>query len=206
VIESLLNELEGLHGAVLLVAMFLLAAGEALFVLDLIVPGEVAMVVGGAVIEGQRGPVAAGMVAAAAGAIVGDSLSFWLGRVLGTRAIAPGTFMQRHFGESIERAQGYFDHRGGPVVSVARFIGALRAVVPFVAATAGMSYRRFLLWDVPAAIVWGCLMVGLGAAYGDDIARTLDRFDWWITLGILAVLLVWLGVRYQRARRARSDA
>jgi membrane protein DedA with SNARE-associated domain len=201
VITWLLDELESLDTVVVLVAMFFLAAGEAAFLLDLIVPGEVAMVVGGAVLEQKNGPIVAGMFMAAAGAVAGDSFSFWLGRVLGTKAVAPGRFMHRHFGDSIERARRYFEHRGGPVVSIARFIGALRAAVPFVAATSGMQYGRFLLWDVPAAIAWACLMVGLGAAFGDDIAATIDRLDWWVTLIVAGALVVWFVVHRVRARR-----
>ena len=175
--------------------MLVLAAGEAALFLDLLVPGEVAMVVGGAVLAGEDGDagrsawIVAGMAAAAIGAVLGDSLSYWLGRTVGTRIIERWDFLQRHLGPQLERARDYFGRGGGPVIAVARFVGPLRAVVPFVAGSSGMDFRRFLQWDVPAAIAWGALMVGLGAAFGEAIARTIDRLDWWLTI-IIVVLIV----------------
>ena len=202
--SSLLERLQDLDVVILLGAMLLLSAGEAALFLDLLVPGEVAMIVGGAVLADQNGPVVAGMACAAVGAVIGDSLSFLLGATVGTRLVERWDFLRRHLGPQIERARKYFERGGGPIVAVARFVGALRAVVPFVAASNGMPYRRFLLWDVPAAIVWGTLMVGLGAAYGDDIARTIDRLDWWMTLAILVAIAGWLLYRRIRNRRTGS--
>jgi membrane protein DedA with SNARE-associated domain len=161
------------------------------------------MVIGGSVLAEQDGPVIAGMAVAAAGALVGDSFSFFLGATVGTRIVDEWSFLQRRFGSSIERAQRYFERRGGPLVFAARFVGALRAVVPFVAASSGMSYRRFLAWDAPAALIWGPLTVGLGAAFGDDIALTIDRLDWWVTVAIAAALAGWLLYRWVKHRRAK---
>jgi membrane-associated protein len=211
VTSTILDWLQELHPAVLLVIMVVLAAGEAALFLDLLVPGEVAMVVGGAVLanddpSGRIGWVIAGMAAAAIGAVLGDSLSYWLGRTIGTRLIRRWDFLKRHLGPGIERAQHYFERGGGPVVAVARFVGPLRAVVPFVAGSSGMDYRRFLQWDVPAAIVWGTLMVGLGAAFGEAIARTIDRLDWWFTIVIVVVIVGYFVFRTIWKRTHREAA
>ena len=153
--SQILDRLQELHPAVLLVVMLVLAAGEAALFLDLLVPGEVAMVVGGAVLAGEDGDagrsawIVGGMAAAAVGAVLGDSLSYWLGRTVGTRIIERWDFLQRHLGPQLERARDYFGRGGGPVIAVARFVGPLRAVVPFVAGSSGMDFRRFLQWDVP---------------------------------------------------------
>jgi membrane-associated protein len=205
-VTSLLDRLSELDGIVLLATMLLFAMGEATFVLDLIVPGEVAMVLGGAVLAEQDTPIVAGMAAAAIGAILGDSLSFLAGATLGTRLVERWSYLQRHAGPSIERAREYFGRRGGIVIVVGRFVGALRAVVPFVAATSGMSYKRFLWFDVPAAIAWGCLTVGLGAAFGRPIARAIDRLDWWTTIALAALIAGWLLFRWWKARRTSRHA
>ncbi len=92
------------------------------------------------------------------------------------------------------------------MVAVARFVGPLRAVVPFVAGSSGMDFRRFLQWDVPAAIAWGALMVGLGAAFGEAIARTIDRLDWWLTIIIVVVIVGYFVFRAIWKRTHREAA
>ena len=125
-VTSLLDRLSELDGIVLLATMLLFAMGEATFVLDLIVPGEVAMVLGGAVLAEQDTPIVAGMAAAAIGAILGDSLSFLAGgdaRDSPGRALVVPAASRRSLDR---RAREYFGRRGGIVIVVGRFVGAFR--------------------------------------------------------------------------------
>jgi hypothetical protein len=47
-------------------------------------------------------------------------------------------------------------------------------------------------------------MVSLGAAFGDDIAETIDRLDWWVTLAIVAAIAGWFVDSWIRARCANA--
>ena len=136
------------------------------------------MVVGGAVLAGEDGDAGGAHGSSPAwrpprsARCSGTRSSYWLGRTIGTRLIERWDFLQTASRPGDSSAPSdYFERGGGPVVAVARFVGPLRAVVPFVAGSSGMDFRRFLQWDVPAAIAWGALMVGLGAAFGEAIAR-----------------------------------
>lgn len=204
-LHSVVDRLGDLDLWLFLLAVFVLSAAESAIMLDLLVPGEVAMVVAGTVAAGG-GPVAATMACAAVGAVVGDSVSFLLGATLGTRAVQRWAWTRRRFGPPVERAERYFARRGGVVVFVARWVGALRAVVPFVAGTGRMRYRRFLAWDVPAAITWGATVVGLGAAFGDDVVDVIEELDWWATVAVAGAAAGWLATRMVRSRRARAAA
>lgn len=53
-----------------------------------------------------------------------------------------------------ERAASYFERHGSATVLVGRWIGVLRAVVPFAAETAEMPFNRFLKWNALALITW----------------------------------------------------
>jgi len=112
---------------------------------------------------------------AALGAVAGDSVSFWLGRRFGTDVIDRWRWVKRRWAPSLRRAQHHFERRGGLSVAVARWVGALRAVVPVVAGTAGMPYRTLLVWDAPSALGWSAVVATLGFALGDDIASVVDR-------------------------------
>lgn len=205
-LDSVIDRLGELDLWLLLLAVFLLSAGESAIMLDLVVPGEVAMVVAGTVVADSGGPVVAAMACAAAGAIVGDSISYALGATVGTRAVDRWSWARRRLGPSVGRARRYFEHRGGVVVFVGRWVGALRAVVPFVAGAGRMGYRRFLAWDVPAAITWGVTIVGLGAAFGDDVVDVIEELDWWATIVVVLLVVAWLGFRLARRRAERGPA
>ncbi len=83
---------------------------------------------------------------------------------------------------------------------MARWIGALRAVVPIVAGTAGLAVHRFLAWDVPSAILWATAVATAGYVWGDDIARFVDQ----IGLAISVVAVVVIGALIWRARTRRQ--
>lgn len=203
-LDSVVDRLGELDLWLLLVAVFLLSAGESAIMLDLLVPGEVAMVVAGIVVADSRGSVVAAMACAAAGAIVGDSISYGLGATAGTHAVDRWSWARRRLGPSVGRARRYFEDRGGVVVFVGRWVGALRAVAPFVAGAGRMGYRRFHAWDVPAAITWGVTIVRLGAAFGDAMVDVIERFDWWATLAAVSLIVAWLGFRLARHRAGRG--
>jgi membrane protein DedA with SNARE-associated domain len=200
VLDSLLDALGNLGPGLLHLAVAGLAFAETALFLDIVVPGEVGLVLAGAAAHradiGVVGLIAAGVV----GAVVGDSCSYALGRVA-----SRGGVVRRRAGPALERAESFFGRRGGAAVFLGRWVGALRAVVPFVAGAAGMPYGRFLVWNVAASIGWVSTVVLLGWALGDAVARTVDRVGGWISAVAVAGLVTWLLVSRRRRSRARDE-
>lgn len=190
----------GLSSWVLVPAAALLAFGETAIFLDLLVPGEVGMVIVGAAAARSDYPLAAVMAAGMLGAVVGDSVSYAIGRRWGTTVVHRWRFLQRRLEPRIKRSERYFEAHGGWLVFVARFVGAFRAVVPLVVGTAGMSYPRFLAWNAGASVVWAGLAVTLGYHFGDEIARLVDRVGLAISAVAAAALLGWWLWRRRRSR------
>jgi membrane-associated protein len=196
----------GVGGPLLYLITFGLAFGDASLLLDLFVPGEVGMVVAGA--SGDRAdlPLPALVLAGATGAIVGDSVSYFVGRRWGLALVRRWEFVRRRLEPNVVKAQRYFEHRGGPAVFVGRWVGALRAVVPLVAGVGRMPYPRFLLWDALGATTWVATVITLGYVLGRRIAEVVDRYA--LGLSVLVVLVlatIWL-VRRRRRARAGADA
>jgi membrane-associated protein len=188
-------------GTLVLVALALgLGFGEGAIGLDLVVPGEVGMVFVGAAAAESGTPVVLVIAAGAIGAVAGDSVGWLIGRRYGVRVITHWRPFRRLM-PSVERARSYFERRGGTAVFAARWVGALRGVVPLVAGTAEMRYLRFLAWDAPAAILWTTAVVLLGYHVGDDVADLVDRVGLVASLGVAAVVAAVLLVRHQRGRR-----
>ena len=184
--------------AVVLAVVF----AESAVLLDFFVPGEVGLVVAGAA-AAQNDTALAGVVAAATiGAVAGDTVGYGLGRRFGTDIAERGR-LSRWLRPGLVRARRHFDRRGGVTVAIARFIGALRAVVPVVAGSARMPYRQFAAWAVPAAAAWSAVMATVGHVWGDDLAHVIDRAGLLVSAVVVAVIVVFV-VRAKRRQHHRD--
>ncbi|MGQ0825348.1 MAG: DedA family protein [Actinomycetota bacterium] len=197
-----LIESAGRIGAFALIALaFGLGFGESAVGLDFIVPGEVGMVFMGAAAREGDVTLVAVILVGAFGAIAGDCTGFFLGRRYGGVVVHRWSWVAKRLEPSIARADEYFAKRGGWAVFGARWVGALRALVPVVAGTAAMPFRRFIVWEVPASLLWTATVVCVGYYAGDDIAEVVDRIGLWTSLAIVGLLVV--GVTLRRRLRPR---
>ncbi|HEX5615030.1 MAG TPA: DedA family protein [Acidimicrobiia bacterium] len=184
----------------LIVGMF--AFFGATVILDILLPGEIAIVFFAAAFADANVAVPPAIVACVAGALIGDSLSWYLGQRFGWSLICRWKFIRKRAEGPAQRAHEHFAERGAWIIFVARFVGVLRAAVPFVLGSTKMRYGKFMAYDVPAAIVWSTGIVLLGYWIGPPAARFLDRFGW-ITGAIAVVgVVAWFAVK--RIKRAGS--
>src|SRR6185437_11308905 len=128
---------------------------------------------------------------AAAAAIVGDNLGFWLiGRHGGRALIAKSPLLERRVQRALPRAEALIERYGGRTVFLGRFIALLRETIAWIAGFAGMSWPRFLFWNASGGVVWASA-VGLGAYFGGKaIADTASRLG--LYLGVAAVIVIFL--------------
>jgi membrane protein DedA with SNARE-associated domain len=199
---NLLDSLGRLGLGVLYVAAFGLAFGEAAFLLDLLVPGEVGLVVVGAAGRQREATLPALIVLGALGALAGDSVSWFVGHRWGTSLVHRWGWSRRFVAPQLDRATEVLERRGGPAIFAARWVGALRALVPLVAGAAGVPYRRILVWDTPAALGWATAAVCLGWFLGEHVATVVDRWGGYLSIAVVAGLLGWWLLR----RRGREQS
>lgn len=163
-----------------LAGVFLLTCAEASLFFGFLIPGEIAVVLGG--VLASRGSVALGSVLAASigGAILGDSIGFLIGRHFGA------ALLQRRFPEKWPPLRAWIDRRGAPAVFLGRSTAFLRAMVPTAAGAARMSFARFLLWNVLGGVAWGTGFSLAGYFAGEGYLAAIH----WAGRGSLAVLLL----------------
>jgi thiosulfate/3-mercaptopyruvate sulfurtransferase len=191
---DLLDAIARLDSAVIYLVVFGLALGETAILADMFVPGEVGLLVASAAAAQADLPVVPLWLAAAAGATLGDFISYLIGRRLGE-----SRWMKRHTGKTLQRGVDFVRRHGGGAVFVGRWIGALRAVVPFVAGSARMELRRFLPFNVAASLTWAGAVVVLGYHLGPGAARWVDRFRWGLlAAAALALTIMFLVKRHQK--------
>jgi membrane-associated protein len=146
----------------------------------------------------------AGIVVLAA--VVGDTVGYEVGRRYGDRLLGLRLFAKHRTALVAGRAR--LVRIGGRAVFVARFTAFLRAVMPGLAGTVGMPYRRFLAWNAAGGLIWGVGFTMLGYAAGASYRQTENYAGTFSEL-ILAVIaltaLVWF-IRSRRQQRASRPA
>ena len=135
-----------------LLFIFLIAAGEAVFILGLFVPSTPVLLFAGGLIAQGRLPFWEVYAVTVIGAVIGDAISFSVGFWLKDRVKLVWPF--RHHRALIEQGERFFQRHGGKSVFIGRFIPGVKSVVPGIAGMFGMPYRHFTIINVVSAFVW----------------------------------------------------
>jgi len=178
--------------------IFLIAMLDAFFPL---VPSETVLVIGGNLAGSGDLSLPLVALAGAAGAIVGDNISFGIGAWVGEKTVKRW-FRSQKAHKRLEWAERTLDERGAYIIVLARFIPGGRTAVTFSAGYVhSLPWRRFIVYDIAAGLIWGTYGALLGYLFG----RTFENHPFWgvlLALGIaLAAGLVVELVRHWRRRR-----
>lgn len=143
--------------AIILVAAF----GESLAFLSLLIPGTAILLAAGTLLPRGILPVWPVLIGAAVGAILGDGLSYWIGRRFGheVRRVWPFT----KYPGLIPRGIAFFKQHGQKSVFIGRFFGPVRAVIPLAAGIMRMRRSRFWLANIASALLWAPTILFSGA-------------------------------------------
>ena len=136
-----------------------------------------------------------------AGAVVGDQVVYWVGRLAG-HLIVPrfvGADRQRRFRDGLDR------HAALTLVG-GRLVTAIRSEVAFSAGVAELRYARFALWNAVGCLVWAFLAVAVGHLLGSvvdvkPLLATAERWSALLTVGIVVAIGAYGAVWFWRHRR-----
>ena len=201
---QLAEGLLSLSGWAALAFLFTLPALEAPAFLGLVLPGEVALLLGGVLASQGRVPLAAALAVGTAGALAGDSAGYWIGRRWGPRLLA--SRLGRRVGPArLHRVESLLLAGGGRALVVGRCTAGARVVLPGLAGMLRLRYRSFALWTGVAATLWAVthVLAGYAAEAGWRHAQLLTgRAGLVLGLAVAAGLAVaWLRRRSARAER-----
>ena len=171
------------------------------------VPGEIALI--SASLLAANGVTSVWWVAAAAsaGAIVGDSIGYAIGR-RGGRALLErvGRRFPRHFGPAhLAKAEKIFARWGVWAVFFGRFVALLRILAGPLAGALKVPYGRFLLANATGGIVWASGTAFAIWGLGQAAERWLSGFSWVALLVAVVVGAVTTLVLKRRAHRAMHE-
>jgi membrane-associated protein len=131
-------------------------------------------------------------------AILGDATSYWIGTRTG-----PHIFNRprsRFFNpDHVRAAHEFYERPGGKAIILARFMPLVRTFVPVVAGVAGMTYRRFAMFNVIGASAWILSMTLVGYVLGTRFPLLIQHIEKVIVVVVLLSILPGI-VEYARAR------
>jgi membrane protein DedA with SNARE-associated domain len=189
-------------GWVYLTVGLIVFAEDALFV-GFVLPGETAAILGGVTASTGHTNVIAMIAVVVIAAITGDSVGYEIGHRYGTRLLDVRPLAKRR--ERIDGARALLARRGGPAIFLGRFVAFFRATMPFLAGTARMHYRTFLLYNAAGGLVWGVAVVLLGYFAGVSYQMVAKRFGEYAAISVAAIAIVAIiVVRIRRHRRGET--
>jgi undecaprenyl-diphosphatase len=128
------------------------------------------------------------------GAVLGDwggyALGRWGGKWLEKKGVIKTSWLAK--------GEEFFKKYGTKSILWGRFLGATRAVVPFIAGVSKMNQRSFFFWNILSALIWAAWNIGVGYFSGNLIATIIAK--WSINLGaiisiVAVIILVYFSIK-----------
>jgi membrane protein DedA with SNARE-associated domain len=165
-------------------------------------PGETVLIAFGVLASQGNYQIEWVIVVAAAGAIIGDNLGYWLiGRLGGRALFRRWQWLNAYAERVLPRAERLMERHGGKTVFFGRFVTVLRYTAAWIAGLGHMTWWKFLFWNAAGGIVWATA-VGLVAFYaGQTAADAIQHYGLYAAAGLVGVLVLgWLAVHFGKRR------
>jgi membrane-associated protein len=130
-----------------------------------------------------------------AAAVLGNTVNYWVGRVVGPRLVAGRRLVRP---EHLERTHEFYEKYGAKTIVITRFVPIVRTVAPFVAGLGNMTFARFTAYNVVGGVLWVVIGVVSGYLFG-NVPAVRKNFS----LVILAIVVVSLLPAFYEILRAR---
>ena len=148
--------------------VLLLAFGESLAFISLLIPAWGALVAIGALIGAADISFWPVWIAGAVGAGLGDWLSYWFG--FKYKEHVAQMWPLSRYPDLLPRGEAFVQKWGVPSIFIGRFFWPLRASVPLAAGIFEMPYWRFQVANFVSALVWAAALL----LFGDVISLTVE--------------------------------
>ena len=99
-------------------------------------------------------------------AVCGDTVNYWAGKNIGMKLFERNSrFLKKEY---LDKTHKFYETHGGKTIIFARFVPIVRTFAPFVAGLGAMTYRKFILFCITAAIIWVGLLTYVGYFFGQQ--------------------------------------
>ena len=170
-------------------------------------PAAPLLVVSGALAD--LGSMRADVLLAAAvfACLIADNVWFALGRAHGRKILGTVCRLSLSPDTCVRQTDDLVKRHGAPLLLVAKFIPGVSAVAIPSSAASGLSYRRFIVFDVLGALAWSGAYLGAGMIFSREVNKLLDRMSvigsWSLAIFVGLIGLYVLSKVLQRRRLRR---
>jgi membrane-associated protein len=175
---------------------------ETSVLVGLFVPGDTIVIIAATAVASPLEALYLG-IAVVIGALIGESIGFWLGRFLGPK-IHHSALGRRIGEENWLRSERYLRRRGGPAIFISRFLPVLHSLVPLTVGMSGYPYRRFLAWTAPACVIWAALYISVASLAAGTYREVADQIHYagYIFVAVIVVFIALVFVSKKIIERA----
>ncbi|NBU33161.1 DedA family protein [bacterium] len=159
-------------GGVLLVAFIVFA--ESGLLIGFFLPGDTLLFTAG--FFASQGQLHLGwlLFAIVLAAIIGDNVGYTIGQKTGNKIFKKkdGIFFRQEY---IVKAEEFYEKHGGKTITLARFLPIIRTFAPVVAGVGNMNRKKFMMFNIAGALLWGVSITLLGYYLGSKIPN-IDKY------------------------------
>ena len=202
-LDHYLTQLAFMFGVWAYVILFALIFCETGLVITPFLPGDSLLFAAGAVAAlGLLQPVIL-VVGCCLAAIAGNSCNYGIGRYLGPRVFTQSSrWLKRRY---LDETHAFFEKYGAKTIILSRFLPILRTFAPFVAGIGSMRFAVFNLYNIIGALLWVCLLTGLGYWFG-NLPSVKHNFAWVILTIIVISILPAIITAWKQRQQLRGNA
>ena len=194
------------HAWLAYLTLFLAALLEAVPIVGAVIPGSTIIFALSALVPGGQLQLGWVLLAAIAGALLGDGSAFLLGHREQREILK--TWPLSNYPRLVSQSEAFFNRWGTLAVFFARFVPPIRAFVPITAGALGMTPPMFFAVNIPAVLLWapahvlpGVLAVSALHRYAGFAPHEGIAKHYWILAVVVGALIVALASWLIRRRR-----
>jgi membrane protein DedA with SNARE-associated domain/rhodanese-related sulfurtransferase len=190
------------HGAFVVFVVTLLARAGAP------VPAAPLLVVAGGLSAANQMSFVVSLAASVVANVLGDAIWYQAGRWRGHRVMRLLCRISLSPDTCVRQSEGILARWGGRSLVAAKFLPGISVVAAPMAGALGMSWRRFIAFDIGAGLIWSLVFLAIGILFAGQIVVVLDvmtEFGAIAGVSLVIALAVMITGRWLRRRWMRSD-
>lgn len=177
-------DLEALIRTIGYTGLFIMVFAETGLLIGFFLPGDTLLITAGLLAGRSQLDMLILIPLLIVAAFVGDAVGYQIGVHAGPRLYRREDsrfFKRRH----LQRAAEFYAKHGGKTIIIARFLAVIRTFAPTVAGAAGMTYRRFFVFNLIGGAAWVPSMLMLGFWFG----KKVSNLEYFFT-GMVAITVI----------------
>ncbi len=159
-----LTDITALYGTTTYIILCCVIFAETGFVFTPFLPGDSLLFAAGSVAALGTINIHLLVIMLIVSAVLGDTVNYWAGKKIGMKLFERNSrFLKKEY---LDKTHKFYETHGGRTIIFARFVPIVRTFAPFVAGLGAMTYRKFIIYCVTAAVIWVGLLAYAGYFFG----------------------------------------